>query len=189
MKNTSHLLLLLALLAPVSAFAADEPAKPAAPEPTTMIVDLRASQAGIFQYGSWNGKLVPAKSGMAVMGSKGAQGDGGFGQNIPDRIDLSQAEFLEVALGVVPGNEVPRVTIAVNDIDGTQFSAQISISQIVPGQPVWLRAHRNDFKLNNTERGADSLMDWTKIGQWHLQGDWTTKKPLSVIFIALRERR
>jgi hypothetical protein len=126
---------------------------------------------------------------MAVMGAQGAQGDGGFGQNILDHLDLSQAQFIEVALGVVPGNEVPRVTIAVNDIDGTQFSAQIGIDQIVPGQPVWLRARREDFKLNNAVRGSDSLMDWAKIAQWQLQGDWVTKKPLSVIFIALRERR
>lgn len=191
MKTPHHriLALLLTLTATV-VLPAQEPAKPAtAPDPTTLIADLRIEQPGIFSYGSWKDKLTVTKSGIGVQGAKGAQGDGGFGQNILDRIDLSQSAFLEVALGVAPGNEVSRVTIAVNDIDGTQYSAQINIEQIVPGQPVWLRVRRNDFKLNSAERGGDSLMDWSKIGQWHLQGDWNTKKPLSVIFIALRERR
>jgi hypothetical protein len=188
--HPSIVIAVLLTLTGAALLRAEEPAKAApAPDPTTLIVDLRANPPGIFQYGSWKDKLAVTKSGMAVMGTKGAQGDGGFGQNLSERIDLSQASFIEVALGVVPGNEVPRVTIAVNDIDGTQYTAQIAIDQIVPGQPVWMRARREDFKLNSTERGADSLMDWSKIGQWHLQGDWTTKKPLQAIFIALRERR
>src|SRR6185295_9526099 len=120
---------------------------------TTMIVDLRTSPPDIFQYGTWSGKLAVSKSGLVVLGAKGAQGEGGFGQKLSERIDLSQATYIEVALGVVPGNEVPRVTIALDDIDGTQFTAAINIEQIVPGTPVWLRAKREDFRLNNTQRG------------------------------------
>ena len=186
-----YLVCCTALLSTVSV-RAEEPAKPAAAkavDDTTMIVDLRTNPPDLFPYGSWSGKLVAAKSGLIVLGAKGAQGDGGFGQKLGDRMDLSQAVYIEVALGVVPGNEVPKVTIALDDMDGTQYTAQINIEQIVPGMPVWLRAKRDDFRLNITQRGADSLMDWSKIQQWHLQGDWVTKKPLSVVFIALRERR
>jgi hypothetical protein len=32
-------------------------------------------------------------------------------------------------------------------------------------------------------------MDWTKVAQWQLQGDWVTKKPLHVVFIAMRVRK
>ena len=192
MKTPFLSLLCWATLLSAASVRAEEPAKPAAPKPAedlTMIVDLRNSPPDIFQYGTWSGKLAVSKAGLVVQGAKGAQGEGGFGQKLSERIDLSQATYIEVALGVVPGNEVPKVTIALDDIDGTQYTAQINIDQIVPGMPVWLRAKRDDFRLNNTQRGADSLMDWSKIQQWHLQGDWNTKKPLSVAFIALRERR
>jgi hypothetical protein len=180
----------LAVLAAVGA-GADEPAKstPPPPDDTMLIVDLRKEVPGIFQYASWNGKIAPAKSGMAVLGSKGAQGNGGFGCELGAALDLSQVSFVEVALGVVPGNEVPQVSVALNDADGTQFTARIAIGQLVPSQPVWLRVRREDFKLNGVEPGADSLMDWTKVTRWHLQGDWATMKPMQVIFIALRVRK
>ncbi len=192
MKTPLVSLICCAALLVTTGLRADDAAKPAAPkapDDTTMIVDLRNNPPDIFQYGTWSGKLAVSKSGLVVQGAKGAQGEGGFGQKLSERLDLNQATYIEVAIGVLPGNEAPRVTIALDDIDGTQFSAAINIEQIVPGAPVWLRARRDDFKLNNTQRGSDSLMDWTKIQAWHLQGDWTTKKPLSVAFIALRERR
>lgn len=190
MKHFSLRVALVAASLVVRGFAAEEAAKPAAADlNVTMIVDLRANPPGLFQYGSWDGRVGLSKSGLVVIGAKGAQGDGGVGQKLSERIDLNQSTYLEVALGVAPGNEVPKITIAVDDIDGTQYSAPVLIEQLVPGQPVWLRAKREDFKLNTTQRGADSLMDWTKIERWHLQGDWVTKKPMQVVFIALRERR
>jgi len=154
-----------------------------------MIVDLRTNLPGVFQYGTWDGKIATTQSGLVVLGSKGAQGSGGIGCNIDPSIDLGKAVYLEVALGVAAGNEVPQVTIALNDADGTQFSARLLIEQLVPGQPVWLRVRRENFKLNDVEKGTDSLMDWTKVARWHLQGDWTTTKPCNVIFIALRARK
>lgn len=169
---------------------AEEAAKtPAPPEEIAMIVDLRETLPGIFQYASWEGKLAVTKSGLAVLGGKGAQGNGGIGRDIAPALDLEQVAFVEVALGVVPGNEVPQVTIALNDADGTQFTARINIDQLVPGQPVWLRARREDFRLNGGEKGTDSKMDWQNVTRWHLQGDWTTKKSMRVIFIALRTRK
>jgi hypothetical protein len=183
----------LVLFLMLSAVArADEAAKPAPQSPsdeTSLLADLRTAPAGLFQYGSWNGKVTVTKSGLAVVGAKGAQGDGGMGSEISPARDLSQVTFVEVAMGVVPGNEVPQVTIAFNDADGTQFTARINIDQLVPGSPVWLRAKREDFKLNGVEKGADSQMDWSKVTRWHLQGDWQTKKSFQVIFVALRTRK
>jgi len=181
------------MFAVLSAVAvADETAKPAPqspPDETSLLADLRTAPPGLFQYGSWNGKVTVTKSGLAVVGAKGAQGNGGMGSDLPAARDLSQVVFVEVALGVVPGNEVPQVTIALNDADGTQFTARINLDQLVPGSPVWLRARREDFKLNSGEKGADSMMDWSKVTRWHLQGDWTTQKPFQVIFLALRTRK
>jgi len=154
-----------------------------------MIADLRTNVPGIFKYGTWEGNVATTKSGLVVLGAKGAQGNGGMGCNLEPSLDLSAAAFIEMALGVVPGNEVPQVTIAFNDGDGTQFSARLLVEQLVPGQPVWLRARREDFKLNDVEKGTDSKMDWATVSRWHLQGDWTTKKPCQVIFIALRARK
>src|SRR6478736_6535894 len=108
----------------LTAGRADDAAKPApAADETSLLADLRAAQPGLFQYGSWNGKVAVTKSGLAVVGSKGAQGDGGMGSEISPARDLGQVAFVEAALGVVPGNEVPQVTIALNDADGTQFTA------------------------------------------------------------------
>jgi hypothetical protein len=191
MKAPRLVSVLILLLFGVSARAADAAKTEAvhAAGETVLIADLRTQPAGLFQYGSWNGKVAVTKSGLAVVGFKGAQGDGGMGAEIAPVLDLTAMTFVEVALGVVPGNEVPQVTIALNDADGTQFTARINIEQLVPGSPVWLRAKRADFKLNGVEKGSDSQMDWSKVTRWHLQGDWATKQPLQVIFVALRTRK
>lgn len=153
-----------------------------------MIVDLRTGLAGIFQYASWKGRVVVTKSGLAVLGGKGAQGNGGLGREITPTFNFSAVHYVEVALGTIAGNEVPQVTIALNDADGTQFTARVQVEQLVPGQPVWLRVRREDFRLNDVERGTDGQMDWGRVARWHLQGDWTTMKPMNVIFVALRVR-
>lgn len=188
--STRCIRLFVTLILLSAVVCAEEAAKnPPPPDETVMMVDLRAPLSGLFQYGSWEGKVAALKSGLAVHGAKGAQGKGGMGRDLAPALDLSEVSFVEVALGVVPGNEVPQITIALNDGDGTQFTARINIGQLVPGQPVWLRARREDFKLNGIEPGADSKMDWSKVARWHLQGDWTTAKPFQVIFIALRTRK
>jgi hypothetical protein len=183
------LLSFLLLLAAVRAFA-EEPAKaPPPPDDTILLADLRTPLPGIFSYGSWKDKLATSKSGLAILGNKGAQGDGGMGHEFPALADLATVAFVEVALGTTPSNEVPSITIALNDADGTQFSARVTVEQLVPGMPVWLRAPKSAFKLNGIEPGSDSQMDWSKVTRWHLQGDWNTKKPMSLIFVALRARR
>jgi hypothetical protein len=190
MKTSAQILLPLLALAGAHLLRADDaPKTPPGLEGTAMIVDLRAELPGIFHYGTWKDHVAPTKSGLAVLGAKGAQGNGGFGREISPATDLSDVEYVEVALGTIPGNEVPQVTIAFNDADGTQFSARVLVEQLVPGQPVWLRAKRTDFKLNSVEKGADSQMNWSQVTRWHLQGDWTTQKPMQVIFVALRVRR
>ncbi len=156
---------------------------------TTMIADLRTQTAAIFQYGTWEGKVAVTKTGLVVLGAKGAQGAGGFGHDLGAEVDFTAVTEVEVAVGVAPGNEVPQFTIALNDADGTQFTARIAIDQLVPGQPVWVRAHKADFKLNAGEKGKDGVMDWARVTKWHLQGDWNTKKPFAMAFIALRTRK
>jgi hypothetical protein len=184
-----RLLSLVTLLGAV-ALRAEEPAKPAAPpDDTVLLADLRAETAGIFQYATWEGKIAVTKSGLVVLGAKGAQGNGGFGHDIGKAVDMTNVTDVEVAIGVVPSNEVPQITIALNDEDGTQYTARINIDQLVPGSPVWLRAHKADFRLNSLESGKDGKMDWSRVTRWHLQGDWTTKKPFAVAFIALRTRK
>ena len=189
MKIIQLLLLPLLVLTSAATRAEDAPKPAPPPDDVTMIVDLRGSLPGIFQYATWEGKVAVTKSGLAVLGGKGAQGNGGMGRDISPTLDLSQVSFVEVALGTIPGNEVPQVTIALNDADGTQFTARVLVEQLVPGQPVWLRARREDFRLNGGEPGTDSTMDWSKVARWHLQGDWNTRKPMQVIFVALRVRR
>lgn len=154
-----------------------------------MVIDLRSEPPGLFSYSSWEGRISLTKSGLAVLGGQGAHGSGGMGREIAPAMDFSEVDFAEIALGTIPGNEVPHVTVAFNDADGTQFSARIPVDHLVPGQPVWLRARREDFRLNAVEPGRDSKMDWSKVTRWHLQGDWTTQKPMLVIFVAMRVRR
>ncbi|WP_157772156.1 hypothetical protein [Lacunisphaera limnophila] len=169
--------------------AEDAPLPPAGGGGTKMMVDLRAELPGLFSYSTWEGKYTVTASGHAILGGKGAQGNGGLGREIVPAMDLSGVVFVEVALGTLPGNEVPEITIALNDADGTQVSARVPVDQLVPGQPVWLRARREKFQLNGIEPGRDSQMDWTQVVRWHLQGDWTTQRPMQVIFVALRTRR
>jgi len=189
MKSTFlKLSLMLALAAAVSLCADEEPVPDPAYPATIMIVDLRKELPGLFDYSSWKDLLTLTPSGIAVLGSKGAQGNGGMGRAISPAMDFSRMTYVEVALGTIPGNEVPQITVALNDADGTQFTARINVDQLVPGQPVWMRVRREDFRLNPGERGADGEMDWTKVATWHLQGDWNTKKPCKVIFVAMRER-
>jgi hypothetical protein len=184
--------LLLALTGSIS-LRAEEPAKAAPPPPppddTVLLADFRAPIPAIFQYGTWNGKVGQAKSGLAVQGSKGATGKGGMGHDMEAPQDFSAVTFVEIALGIAPGNEVPQVTLAFNDADGTQFAGRINVDQLVPGSPVWLRVRRENFRLNSVESGSNPSMDWTKVTRWHVQGDWTTEKPLSIIFVALRTRK
>ena len=192
MKTLPQSLLFFCGLLLVSGLRAEDAPKPAAappPDETTMLADLRTQTAAIFQYGTWEEKVAVSKTGLVVLGAKGAQGNGGFGHDIGAEIDLSAVTEFEVAIGVAPGNGVPQFTIAFNDADGTQFTARVTIDQLVPGQPVWVRAHKADFKLNGGEKGKDSVMDWSKVTRWHLQGDWNTKKPFAVAFIALRTRK
>lgn len=154
-----------------------------------MLADLRGSLPGLFYYGTWQDHVSATKGGLRVLGDKGAQGQGGLGLNIDPAVDFSQVAYVEVALGLVAGNEVPEFTIALNDADGTQYTARIRVGQIVPGQPVWLRVRRDDFKFSGVEPGKDSLMNWSAVARWHLQGDWNTAKPCQVVFIALRTRK
>lgn len=189
MKKSAISLVLLLLTDAVFLRADDTPKPPPGIEGTKMMVDLRAELPGLFSYATWEGKYTVTQSGLAILGSKGAQGNGGLGREISPAMDLSEVAFIEMALGTLPGNEVPDVTIALNDADGTQFSARLPVDQLVPGQPVWLRARRENFRLNGVEPGMDSVMDWSRVVRWHLQGDWTTHRPIQVIFVALRTRR
>ena len=188
MKILSPSLILSCGLLLLAGLRAAEPVKPASDD-TLSIADLRSDTSAIFQYGTWEGKVAVTKSGLVVLGAKGAQGAGGFGHDLGAPLDLTAVTDIELALAVVPGNEVPQVTIALNDADGTQFSAHITIDQLIPGQPVWVRARKADFQLNPGEKGKDSEMNWSKVTRWHLQGDWNTKKPCAVAFIALRARK
>ncbi|HEY4246325.1 MAG TPA: hypothetical protein VGM64_05675 [Lacunisphaera sp.] len=172
---------------------ADEKPVPIAPvvptaESPTLFVDFRKSLPGIFHYGTWQDKLGISATGIVIEGSKGAQGDGGMGRAIEPALDLSRIAYVEVALGVGAKNEVPEIAVALNDADGTQVAARLRIDQIVPNQLVWLHVPRESFTLVSGQGGKDGKMDWTKVAQWQLQGDWTTKKPLNVVFIALRVR-
>lgn len=155
-----------------------------------MLANFTEDVPGLFHYGSWQGKLAVApKQGLRIQGTKGAQGSGGFGHDIAPAIDLNKFEFIEVALAVQPGNEVPQYAVGFNDADGTLFTARIRVDQIMPGQPVWFRLKRSDFAAQGgTQAGKDGKIDWTKVAKWHLQGDYTTAKPAQVLFIGLRAR-
>jgi len=173
----------------VSTFAADPPAAPS-PAPI-VIANFTEPVPGVYGYGTWDKNFAVApNAGFRVLGNKGALGDGGFCKNIEPSVDLSKHTFIEIALAVQPGNEVPEFTVAFGDADGTSCSARIRVGQIMPGQPVWFRLKISDFVVStrNEDKGKDGKMDWTKVAQWHLQGDWNTKMPAQVLFIALRAR-
>jgi len=193
-RHRFHLVSLLTVTLVSAAIShADEnksgPAKPPPPEPVTLLVDLRTPPTNGFTYGSWQGRVATAASGLLIQGNKGADGSGETGQDFVSPRDLSRAEFIEVALGVGVSNKVPAITVAFDDAADTQYAARILIDQIVPEQPVWLRVRRSDFKLNNWQGNKGSaVIDWTRIARWHLQGDWSKAVPLVVVFIALRTR-
>ena len=177
---------LLAITAPLHA---DKAAAPATAEPVTLLADFQQKIPGIFSYSSWQDRLGVSTSGLVIQGGKGAQGNGGMGRTFEAPLNLSTETYVELAVAVGVLNEVPELTIALNDADKTQFSARVRIDQLMPQQPVWLRVRLSDFKPVKGQDGADGKMDWSQISQWHLQGDWTTKKPFHVMFIALRTRR
>lgn len=193
-----HFLSLVAACAafslPLASVAAEDPAASAsaAPhpaDPTRMIADLRTALTNSFAGGSWQGKVSTTANGCLVLGNKGADGKGAIGQNLEPLLDLSGVKYVEVALATAPKNEVPAVTIAFSDVDDIQFTARLNVEQLVPGQPVWLRAKLTDFVLNNWKGDKTGRrIDWKKIRQWHLQGDWQTEAPCHVMFIALRVR-
>jgi len=175
---------------PISRAAEEKPVAPVpAVDPTELLVDFRKTVPGIFSYSSWKDHLLASAAGLVVQGSAGAQGDGGLGRNFDAAMNLSDVSYVEVALAVGARNEVGEATIALNDADGTQVSARVRIDQIVPTLPVWLRVRRDAFTRVGGQDGRDGKMDWTQVTQWHLQGDWTTKKPFHLVFIALRVRR
>lgn len=178
-----------------AALAPAAPPPPPAPapavSPTVMVVDLRGETIPAYGYESWKDRLTRSANGVGVIGGKGAQGDGGFcGPALSPALDLSGMQFIEVALGVGQGNEMPEVTIALADADGTQVAARIRINQIVPLQPVWFRIPVVDLQPGTGQSAGKILgMDWSKVTLWHLQGDWVTKKPANIVFIAIRARR
>ena len=59
---------------------------------------------------------------------------------------------------------------------------------MMPGQPVWLRLNLRDFTTSTRDPGKDGKMDWAKVDQWHLQGDWSQNRTAQILFIALRAR-
>lgn len=169
------------------ALAADPAPKPEASP--ILIVNFTEAVPEVYGYGTWQNNFgVVPKSGFRIVGSKGAQGSGGFCQTLAPALDLGKCAYIEVAVAVQQGNEVPEYTVAFGDADGTQCSARIRVNQLMPGQPVWLRLNVTDFVTSTRDPGADGKMDWTKVSQWHLQGDWSTKKPAQILFIALRGR-
>jgi len=194
MKRLPLSLLLATLLAAPLAGLAQDAAAPAAqpsaaPAPA-LFVDLRGEGTAAYPYESWTDALRRTPDGALILGSKGAQGDGGFCGNLSPSADLSGVAYLEVALAVGLNNEVPEVTIGAGDADETLATARIRIDQIVPGHAVWFRVPVGAFQLGNGKYAGKVVgMDWAKVVQWHLQGDWSTKKPLQVLFIAIRARR
>lgn len=190
-RSAFSLLLITALAATIGhaetpATAADK----AAPSAIVMIADLRGEATPAYGYESWKDSMNRTVEGVSVVSAKGAQGNGGFCGNLDTAMDLSGMAYIEMALGTGTANEVPEVTIGLADADGTLATARIRIDQIVPRQPVWLRVPLSAFHEATGEyAGKKPGMDWSKVTQWHCQGDWTTKKPFQAVFIALRARR
>ncbi|MFT3829645.1 MAG: hypothetical protein QM691_08065 [Opitutaceae bacterium] len=182
------------LLTAPPASAEEAPAAPPAPTPAApsglMLADLRGEVTAVYGYGSWKDRLSRTADGVVVLGAKGAQGDGGLCGNPSAPLDLSGMTYLDVALAVGQNNEAPEVSVALNDADGTMANARIRIDQIAPGQPVWFRVPIASLCAATGEYGGKMAgFDVTKVAQWHVQGDWATKKPLQVVVIALRARR
>lgn len=168
-------------------FGANAPATP--PAEPAMIVNFTENVPGVYGYGTWQNAFgVVAKGGFRIQGSKGAQGNGGFCKTMEPAIDLSHAKYIEVALAVQEGNDVPEYNVCFRDGDGTSCSARLRVAQLMPGQPVWLRLKLGDFAPSTRDPGKDGKMDWTKVDQWHLQGDWSQNRTAQILFIAVRAR-
>lgn len=197
MKFPSSSLLVAAFLsvnAICSSFAAAPetaaPAAPAAAPAMVMLADLRGETVTVYGYGSWKDRLNTTTNGVVILGGKGAQGDGGLCGGLTPNFDLSGANWIEVALGVGQANEASTVVLGLNDADGTLVTARIRVDQIVPQQPVWFRVRAADFSpVGGEQAGTNPAMDWTKVAQWHVQGDWGVKKAYHVVAIAVRARR
>lgn len=155
-----------------------------------MIADLRGESVVAYPYGSWKDRINPTANGLSVLGSKGAQGDGGVCGILSPVYNVGGATWLEIALGVGQTNEGATVVIGLEDMDGTLVTAQVRIDQIMPQQPVWFRVPLTAFHAVGGEyAGRTPGMDFTTISKWHVQGEWGVKKPYQLVLIALRARR
>ena len=67
------------VVSPAGAAPAAAPASvaPAPASPVTILADLRGDSASVYPYGSWTERINRTANGVVVVGSKGAQGDGG----------------------------------------------------------------------------------------------------------------
>jgi hypothetical protein len=181
-------LLLLVLTPALLPAAAPSQASTPAEAPTRMLADFREQIPNAFNYGTWEGKAALTPAGTLVQGGKGATGKGELGASLDQSLDLSTATYIELGLAVGVANQVPVVTVAFDDENDVQYSAQIRIDQVLPQQPVWFRVKRSDFKLNDWQKKGAKSIDWKNIRKWHLQGDWATEAPFHVVFIAMRTR-
>lgn len=183
---------ILSLATATTHYAVETKTETAAAQPvdsSQLIADFRTAIPGIATGGSWQDKLALSSSGFVVQGNKGADGRGEMSRNLEPALDLSKDQYIEVAMGIGAKNEVPVVTVAFTDATGVQYTARITIDQIMPLQPVWFRLKRADFKLNNWQGNqTGKTIDWAHITRWHLQGDWATAAPFHAMFIALRTR-
>ncbi len=166
------------------ALAADEAkqAVPAKKPDTFMLLDFRVTP-NTFAYGTWGKSVVAGKDGVTVM--KGADGKGGCGADCA--LDLDDAKYLELGLALGVANEVPSVQVVFEDGDGTSASWRVGVSQIMPTQAVWFRVPVAGMRVDKP--GSDGKLDSGKIIKWHLQGDFSTEKPMHFMAIALRARR
>ena len=182
----------LALLPAVSGDPVPTVSAPTQPEAPAMVMlaDLRGEGVEVYGYGSWKDRLNTTANGLMVLGPKGAQGDGGVCGNLTPNFDLSGANWIEIALGLGQSNGAATVVVGLSDPDGTLVTARIRVDQIVPQQPVWFRVPASAFApVGGAQSGTNPEMDWTKVAQWHVQGDWGVKVPHQLVVIALRARR
>ncbi len=184
--NRFKLFLSVLLSAAVSslALAADD-AKPAAPakKPDSFILWDFSTTPNSFAYGTWSKSVSAGKGGITIL--KGADGKGGCGADCD--LNLDDARFIELGMAVGVANEVPQVQIVFEDDDGTTVSWRIGISQIMPTLPVWFRVPMSGMKIDKP--GKDGKLNSSKVVKWHLQGDFSTEKPMHFMAIALRARR
>jgi hypothetical protein len=184
--NRLKLFLSLALSAAFASLApAAEEAKPAAPakKPESFILWDFSTTPNSFAYGTWSKSVSAGKGGITIL--KGADGKGGCGADCD--LNLDDARFIELGLAVGVANEVPQVQLVFEDGDGTTVSWRVGVSQIMPTQPVWFRLPIAGMKIDKP--GKDGKLETGKIIKWHLQGDFSTEKPMHFMAIALRARR